>query len=243
MKELYSGAHYFISGFELIAQPGLKRFVAIPLLINFILFAVIFLIFKHFIGEFNAWFANFLPAWLHWLSALLWLLFFSSFLLFFTFTFVAFSNILAAPFNSLLSEKVERYLTGQSLGEGSWFETIKDIPRVIGRQLTVIFYYLPRACLLLILFFIPIVQAVAALLWFLFNAWFMTLTYLDYPTDNHRISFRDTRMWLKQKRLCGLGFGMSVLITAMVPGLNVFVMPAAVAGATKWWVETKRKVG
>ena len=226
-----------MAGFDLITKPGLKRFVAIPLIINIFSFILLFFVFRHFVSEFNAWFANLLPTWLHWLSAILWLLFFISFLLFFIFTFVLFANIFSAPFNSLLSQKVEYYLTGRVADERNLFENIKDVPRLLGRQFSVLGYYVPRALLLLILFFIPVIQVVAAVCWFLFNAWFMTLTYLDYPTDNHRVSFRDTRDWLSQRRWTGLGFGISVLVATMVPVLNLFAMPAAVAGATQCWIE------
>jgi CysZ protein len=234
------GMQSFIAGFGLITKPGIKRLVFIPLLINVCLFVVLFFVFRYFVSEFNHWFAAHLPSWLQWLSAILWLLFFISFFLFFVATFVAFANIISAPFNSLLSDAVERYLTGQAQPSRGFYENMKDIPRVIGRQLAVLGFYLPRALLLLMLFFIPIIQAVAAIFWFLFNAWYMTLTYLDYPTDNHRISFKATRAWLKERRLEGLGFGVSVLIAAMIPVFNLLVMPAAVAGATHYWLKSQK---
>ena len=235
----FSGIHYFIVGLSLLTKPGIKRYVVLPLIINVLVFILLFFVFRHFVSEFNLWFALHVPQWLHWLSAFLWFIFFVSFFLFFICAFVTCGNIVSAPFNSLLSEKIELYLTGKKLVERSLFENIKDVPRVLARQLAVLGYYLPRALLLLILFFIPIVQTIAALFWFLFNAWMMTLTYLDYPSDNHRVSFRDTRIWLKQKRWPGLLFGISVLVAAMLPVLNLIVMPAAVAGATKFWVEEK----
>lgn len=241
MNNLASGAHYLVSGFYLITRPGLKRFVAIPLFINILLFIGLFFISRHFLAEFNHWFATYLPSWLQWLSWLLWLLFVTSFFLIFIFTFVTVANILAAPFNSLLAEKVEWYLTGKTIASRSLFENIKDVPRIFGRQLAIILYYVPRALVCLILFFIPVVQSIVAIVWFLFNGWFMALTYFDYPTDNHRVSFKDTRAWLGNRRWVALGFGMSVLVVTMIPGVNLFVIPAAVAGATKCWLEESRR--
>jgi len=53
---------------------------------------------------------------------------------------------------------------------------------------------------------------------------------------------RDVRVWLHQRRWAALGFGVSVLVCSMIPVLNCFVIPAAVAGATKFWVEQNTAV-
>ena len=52
---------------------------------------------------------------------------------------------------------------------------IKDIPRALWREVQKILYYLPRAIGLLIIGLIPVVNLVAAVLWFLFNSWMMAL--------------------------------------------------------------------
>ena len=43
-------------------------------------------------------------------------------------------NFLAAPFNGLLAEKVERYESGEALGDEGFMGLIKDIPRTVGRE-------------------------------------------------------------------------------------------------------------
>ena len=164
-------------------------------------------------------------------------MFFLSFFLVFIYTFVSVANIITAPFNSFLAEKVELYLTKQPLLQRSMAENIKDVPRVIGRQLAILGYYIPRAIFVLILFFIPLVQVAAPLLWFLFNAWFLTFTYIDYPADFHRIPLKDVRSLLKARRAITLSLGMCILLASMIPILNFFVIPAAVAAATKFYVE------
>ncbi|OGT47293.1 MAG: hypothetical protein A3E83_00740 [Gammaproteobacteria bacterium RIFCSPHIGHO2_12_FULL_41_20] len=239
-KHILAGIYYLIEGFKLITQPGLRRFVLVPLVINILLFSILFFVLRYYLVEFNQWFTQFLPAWLHWLSMVVWVVFVLGFFLMFVSIFVTITNILSAPFNSLLAEKVELYLTGVILEQRSVFANIKTIPHVLLRQLAIIVYYLPRAAGILILFFIPIVQMVAAVIWFVFNAWFMTLTYVDYPTDNHRMSWQQMYAWLEQRRWLGLGFGISVLVVSLVPLLNLFVVPAAVAGATKLWVEESK---
>lgn len=240
MNNLIRGVNYFLAGFGLITKPGVRQFVIIPLLINILIFIGLFFVLRHFMAAFNTWFANFLPAWLHWLDIVLWILFFISFFLLFIFTFVIIANIIAAPFNSFLAEQVEFYLTGKILQPRSLWENIKDIPRIIKRQFLVLGYYLPRAMAIFILFFIPLVQTIAPFIWFLFHAFIMTLTYIDYPTDNHRIPMQDVRAALSQKRWVSLGFGVSVLVATMIPILNFLSVPIAVAGATKLWLEESK---
>lgn len=237
MNNLLSGSKYLIDGLQLIFKPGLKRFVIIPLLINFCLFIILFLTLNHFVHLFNVWFEGYLPAWLQWLGVILWIIFFLAFILIFLYTFVIIANLISSPFNGLLAEKVEFYLTGKKLSERTIFENIKDVPRIIGRQFAILGTYLPMAALILICFFLPIVQSVAAIIWFIFNAWYMTLLYVDFPSDNHRVPLRDVREKLKIKRWLVLGFGISISFMLMIPVLNFFVMPAAVAGATKLWLE------
>ena len=240
MNTPLSGINYFLDGCALILVPGLRKFTLIPVVMNFILFAGLFLISGYYFHEFNIWFAHYLPHWLLWLSDILWILFLISFLIMFITTFITIANILAAPFNSVLSEKVEFYLQGTPIKTKNLIENITDIPRTIGRQLAIISYFLPRAFLLLILFLIPFFQPIAAILWFLFNAWVIALTYLDYPADNHRCSWKETHLLLKQNRGLVLGFGISVLIASMIPILNLFMIPAAVSGATKLWLKIIR---
>jgi CysZ protein len=232
-----TGISYLIDGFKLIFKPGLKRFMVIPALINLLLFIGFFLLFRHFMGEFNHWLENFLPSWLQWIGSIVWFIFFVGFIFFFIYFFITIANIITAPFSSFLSEKVEWYLTRKKTSPLTLWETIKDIPRIIKRQFAVLFYYLPRALLFLILFFIPWVQVIAPLPWLLFNAWYMVLQYIDYPADNHRISLQAVRSHLKEEKATALGLGLSILICTTIPILNFFIIPAAVAGATKWWVE------
>ena len=237
MNNIFAGLQYLIDGFKLIFQPGLRRFAFIPLIINTILFIILFMVLIHYMAQFNTWFANHLPHWLSWLAGVIWVLVFISFFLILIYTFVWIANILAAPFNGLLAEKVEYYLTGKKLPSRTVFENVKDVPRVMGRQLGMLLFYVPWAVLILIIFFVPVVQAFAAFAWFVFNAWFMTLTYLDYPTDNHQIPLSEVRKMLREKPGLALGFGISVLVATMIPVLNFFVIPASVAAATKLWVE------
>jgi CysZ protein len=235
----FRGLGYLAEGFRLIRQPRLRLFVIIPLVINVVLFAAMFyfmaLGFEALIAMVMGW----LPDW-DWLQALdwlFWLLYGVVILLVMAYGFVIVATLIGAPFYGYLAELTEKHLTGQEVStDDNWAAIIKDIPRALWREVQKIIYYLPRAIVLLIIGLIPVVNLVAAVLWFLFNSWMMSLQYVDYPADNHKVSFPALRRLLGDTRLSALGFGVPVALAAMVPVLNLVVVPAAVCGATAYWV-------
>ena len=94
---------------------------------------------------------------------------------------------------------------------------------------------------LLILQFIPLLNIAAPVLIFLFGAWMFALEYFDYPMGNHGLLFKDVRRELRQRRRSALGFGVVVAGVSLVPILNLFIMPVAVAGATALYVDQYRQ--
>jgi CysZ protein len=235
----FRGLGYLAEGFRLIRQPGLRLFVIIPLVLNVLLFGLLFYFLAELFGILIAMVMGWLPdwAWLQALDWLFWLLYGAVILLMLAYGFVIIANLIGSPFYGYLSELTEKHLTGQEVStDGSWAAIIKDIPRALWREVQKIAYYLPRALVLFILGLIPVVNLVAAVLWFLFNCWMMSLQYVDYPADNHKVSFPALRRQLAGVRLSAMGFGLPVALAAMVPVLNLFVVPAAVCGATAFWV-------
>ena len=105
-----------------------------------------------------------LPDWLSFLTAILWPLFAATILLILFFTFTIVANIIAAPFNGFLAEKIQRQLDPECMPEGGWKELAALVPRTIVRELQKLLYYLPRALGLLILSFIPVINIICTVL-------------------------------------------------------------------------------
>ena len=233
-----SGAGYLFKGFELIHLKGIRRFVFIPLLINLILFSYafyyIFIELERYMNLIMAW----LPSWLDWLNNILWPLAIITVLVVFSFLFSTAANWLAAPFNGLLSEKVESILVGEVASNDSMLDLVKDTPRTLGREWTKLTYYIPRAIGFFIL--MCILPVIGQVIWFLFVAWMMAVQYKDYPFDNHKISFFEMRNLLKQHQGLSYSFGICVAVLSMVPILNLIIMPVAICGATALWVDHYR---
>ncbi|MCC2615335.1 sulfate transporter CysZ [Aestuariibacter halophilus] len=237
-----NGVDYFFAGFQLIRTKGIKRFVFIPLAVNLLLFATALYSLVGYVDEGIAWVINLIPDWLGWvkdgLVYLLWPLALISILLVFALLFGTLANWIAAPFNGLLAEKVERHLTGQSMQDGGMMDVVKDIPRTLGREMTKFGYYVPRAIGFLLLFFL--LPVVGQVLWFLFTAWMMAIQYCDYPFDNHKVPFSSMRQTLNQHKGHAFSFGIMVSVFSMIPLVNFLVMPVAICGATKMWVDELR---
>ena len=232
-----SGPDYLREGLKLVLSPGLRLFVLLPLAINLILFVALI---GFAIDQFSGWLASLmgsLPGWLSFLDFLLWPLFVVLLLLMVFFTFTLLANIIAAPFNGFLAEKVEVVVRGEdTFPPFSWNELLAMVPRTLKRELRKLSYFLPRAIGLLLLSLIPGLNLIATPLWLLFGVWMMAVQYIDYPCDNHKVSWDDMLAWLRAKRWQSLGFGGITYVALLIPFVNILMMPAAVAGATLFWV-------
>lgn len=243
MQNMIKGARYLIQGFSLINQPGVRRFAYLPTLINTLLFSfAIWFGLSHFGGWLDALMPAWLPAWLE--SLLMWIIWplfvlLLALIVFFTFSIVA--NILAAPFNGILAEMVEIKLTGQTPPEMPWAQIIKDSPRMVFNELRKIFYLLMWVIPLLILSWIPGLNLLAPVLWLFFSSWTLALDYHDYPMGNHQLAFKQQREILRSQRGLALGFGLATMVATMIPIVNFLVIPAAVAGATRLYVENLKQ--
>ncbi|AOM39334.1 sulfate transporter CysZ [Xenorhabdus hominickii] len=235
------GFHYIMQGWQLITRPGIKRFVLLPLLANILLLGGSFWWLYQKLDSWIQWTLDKIPSWMQWLNYLIWPLAVISILLIFTYFFSTLANFIASPFNGLLAEKLEADLTGTPTPDTGVTDLLKDTPRILKRELMKILYYIPRAIVLLLLYFIPgIGQTVAPILWFIFSAWMLAIQYCDFPFDNHKISFSDMRNILRQDKIDNLQFGATVSILTMIPIVNLFIMPVAVCGATAMWVDRYR---
>ncbi|PKB87372.1 sulfate transporter CysZ [Ewingella americana] len=236
-----NGVHYFSKGWSLISLPGIRRFVVLPLLVNIVLMGGAFWWLFAKLGDWIPAMMSKIPAWLSWLDYLLWPIAVLSVLLVFSYFFSTIANLIAAPFSGLLAEQLEARLTGKTQPDTGIWGIMKDLPRIMKREWQKLAYYIPRAIVLLVLYFIPgIGQTVAPVLWFLFSAWMLSIQYCDYPFDNHKVSFLDMRRSLGRHKVDNLQFGALVSLFTMIPVLNLVILPVAVCGATAMWVDRYR---
>ncbi|MDX1734601.1 MAG: sulfate transporter CysZ [Halioglobus sp.] len=236
--DIARGVSYLSRGVRMLGHPSLRLFVLVPLLINIVIFASLLTLGFNYVTDLIDWLLSKLPGWLSFLQWILWPLVVVTACLICGYLFTTVALLIASPFNGLLAEKAEELVTGRAVdSQETLAGALMMIPRGILRELAKLLYYIPLALFVLIVSVIPGVNALGPVLWFLLGAWMMSITFLDYPMDNHRLRFADVKEAARSRRLCSMGFGGVTALCAGVPVLNFFVVPAAVVGATLLWCE------
>lgn len=226
---------YLIYGWHIMWQKGLRRYALMPLLINLVLFSAGVVWVVQSAPEWVAAIMTMLPSYLQFLEWLLWPLLVITIILVFALSFTTLATIIAAPFNSLLAEQVVFRRSGLPPRAMTALGLLKELPRVLSRELQKLLYLLPRLLIVgLLALLLPVVGQV---LWLLFIGWMITIQYLDYPFDNQHISFRQMRRSLAQQRGKSLTFGLTIALLASLPLVNLLIMPVAVCGASALWVD------
>ena len=228
MNDFSRGMLYLLKGVNALFTKGLKRFILLPLLFNFILFSGLFYVIYHYLFPYSVEAINQLPAWLHFLQSIFFIIFFISFFLLSLSVFTVIFSVIAAPFYGLLAEKAQALLFKSTTPAVS-FATVAW--RSIKRQGQFLLYYFPRFFGMCVLFFVPFIQPIYPFLWFAFNAWMLSIQCQDFVMDNNLIDFKPMKDKLQQKKWVTLGFGSMINFGCAIPILNILTIPAAVIGS------------
>jgi CysZ protein len=148
-------------------------------------------------------------------------------------------SVIAAPFNDLLSEQVEKLQTGRVGASLSLRVVGRDLVRSVGLQLSKLaLYALVMGALFLVGLVLPVVgEVLYPIVGFGVTALFLAIDYMDWAACRHglagsaRVSFA-----LKHLR-AALGFGAGIWLLLFVPVVDLLFMPAAVAGATMMFLD------
>lgn len=228
--------HYFLYGLRVLLSRGYRKFILIPLAANAILFVVMAVALFSLLPDSVQWIMEWIPDWIPFVEWIFYSLFGVVFLLGYAMSFTVITNIFAAPFNGLLAEKIQRE-AGLDLPEESLTSVII---RTLGRELKKLVYFvvygIAVAIGLFLLSMIPLVNLLVPVLAFIWAAWCLAIQYLDYAADNNKQDFRELRKEAKRPWFFTFGFGGVVSLIMLIPIVNIFVMPAAVAGGTILWL-------
>lgn len=243
---IFHGVQYFFKGIHLVLSPGLKRYILVPLIINiFLLLGIIFgaaFLITTYMGGFTGLFKAF-PQWVILLFGwLFWILYTLISVMLGTLMFTMLTNLIASPFYGLLSEAVELTIEHRPIANTA----IKDFPALwyhtFMRELRKLWYFTPWLFLSLVLLILPLTWPLFPIVWFLVMSWIMAIQYCDYPADNQKIPLKQMIKTIKTVPLTALGFGGMVSLALAVPGLNLIIPAAAVAGGTLLWQNLKKRL-
>lgn len=238
------GFFYPFRGLRLLSRyPALLKYIVIPFLINLIIFssAVYF-----GLGFFSRTVVQYIPQGEAWYWVILyyaaWILavLVTAVLVFFLFTIVG--NLIASPFNDLLSERAEEYLLGnRSETVFSWKGFFRDARSTVVNELKKISIFLVGMVLLLLLNLIPVLgQLIYSVAAILFTLFFLVVEYLGYVFSRKNYPFSEQRRYIWRRKFLTLGFGTGVLCILAVPFLQFLCLPLAVLGATLLWCESSQ---
>jgi CysZ protein len=150
---------------------------------------------------------------------------------------VVLSSVVAAPFNDALSEAVEHILTGGSPPPFSFKRMLADVVRTIRLEIgKVLLYAAIVGPMFLASFFVPGIGQVISIVGFALTAIFLGIDYVDWPAARRDWSVGDRVTFTRRQLPAVAGFGTGVWVLLFIPLVNLFFMPAAVAGGTMLFV-------
>ena len=243
MLDFPRGFYSLLRGGRLFMRyPRLLKLVLIPLLINVVTFSLAIYFGLQFFHDFVQ---NLLPqgdTW-YWLVIYyaLWVTvgFLTLVLVFFCFTVVG--NLIASPFNELLSERIESLLLPEVEAVPFSLKIFcRDMLRVWLVELKKMSLFVVAMLLLLLLNLLPVVgNLLYGVLSILLTLFFLAWEYFAFVHERKSRDFRYQRQYLMQRKPLILGFASGVLLMLAIPFLQLICIPVAVAGATLLWCEDK----
>lgn len=179
----------------------------------------------------QAWYYTLLEA-LYWLVALV----AGGLVVLVAFTVLA--NLLAGPFNELLSARVEQAYSGGHVEPSRPLTLVKDLGRSLRVEWRKMRRYVLWFGLSLLLHLLPLVGsllavAVGAIISLHFIAW----EYLGFTLERKQLAWPEQQAYMRRQRGRVLGFALVTAGLLALPLLQLMVMPAAVAGATLLYVD------
>lgn len=234
----------------LLAHPRLWPLVALPLVINVLIFTTLgYLAFTHVLPWIVAGLTpEHLPWWLSWverflLPVLSWAIWLFSVLVMMLMGAVSFTSvgcIVSAPFLDQLSDRVEDRLLGCSLAQPfSWSALVADLGRTVWQALVKLLFVAFAFVMTLPLLIIPVFGQLAfSLIQLYIASWYLAVEFVDLPMARAGWSVRDRHAWLKARQTTMLGFGASVYLVCLVPLAGFLVLPAATAAGALLFIET-----
>lgn len=229
-------------GFKLIFRRGIKRYSLGPLMFSLVLYGFLGAFLLQQFSIFLDWGVEMVPGWLQFLVPVAWLLFALFGLVLVGYSFAIVTMIICSPFHGLLAEKVAVHLGYRTFDEKlTTAVAMRIVKRALQREWTKLLYNFPRMLgillLAIVLSFVPLVNLLVPVITFLWAAWSMAIQFIDYPADNDQVDFQPMLNAMRKKRSECLWFGGITTFLLSIPVINVIAVPAAVAGATKLWLE------
>lgn len=240
MKDFLFGFTYpFRSLKFFFSHKVLIKYSIAPMLINLFIYGSIFILtYSWLMGSLEKWLgienteAGF---WLRFLHTALLIIGFLLTLFVCYLLFTILGNIVTAPFNEEISQRVEEIVTGRKEHEmGFWEDAYISIKGEVQKLL----FYFSILFFIFLLNLVPVIgSVVSTVLGFIFSCFYNALDFLDYPMTRKKMRFRDKLKITRKGKLVTYGFGVTAFLMMFLPVVNVFMKPILVAAGTSLFYE------
>ncbi len=221
-----AGVSCFVEGLRRASSSEVRPFIIGPALVSLVIIGIGMYVAFGYIAEFATYLQTAMPEWLSFLNVILEPLLYLFGVLIGAWLFGFLATIIGSPFLGELALRVERVSPN---ADRRWYH---EIGSALLRELRKLRYHLPRILLLILITFIPVLNAFAPFLWLGFGAWMMAVQFCDFTVENRQGEFSETLAILARNRGAALGFGLCATLGMSVPFLNFLVAPIATVGAT-----------
>lgn len=235
LSKIYDGFKSYSDALELINELSLRRYFLIPAAISILLAFGIFSFAFSVSDNLGSWIVSLGPfeSWkgtgevlVSWIVAIL-LVFVGFFL------YKHIILILAAPFMSILSEKVERHIRGTAYQEEPFTirRAFMDIVRGIRISLQTLLRELLVLWLLFLISFIPVVGLVSTIMIFLVQAYYAGFGNMDFILERH-FNVSQSITFVRNHKGLAIANG-TVFLFLLMTGIGfLFALPLATVAAT-----------
>lgn len=235
MSDLFFGIFYPFRCIKLFFKvPKLILYSLTPLILNALIYGVIFYFALGWINDFSGNITNsnipdagFLNLMIHYsimFVAVINLLILSYFF------FITIGGIITAPFNEKISVIVEEYKTGIKVINQKSF--LKDSIDSIKAEVVKLAFNFAVIIPLWLLSLIPVIGIAFSIIGLLFSFFYNALDFLDIPLTRRDMHFKKKLKIVFEPGLLTFGFGFTAFIFMFVPFLNVLLKPLIVVSGT-----------
>lgn len=133
--------------------------------------------------------------------------------------------LLASPSLALLAEKTQELLTGQAY-PFAFRRFGSDVVRGLAISLKNLLLELSFTLPLYLLSFIPLASPVTVALIIAIESYFVGFAMLDYRNEFRRLSARQSRTWIRQRRGLAIGNGLLFNLLLLIPVVGVLLAPS-----------------
>ena len=219
--------------------PGIKRFFIIPFLLNIVLLTGAFVLGYLFIGDAVRSLVPQGDAW--YLTALRWIiqpLIAALLALALVFAYSITGSIVTAPFNDIISAKVERALAGGAPDEkftvAGFFD---DMLRILFNTVKLVLLLVVFQLAILLVNLVPVAGGpLYTFLSFCAAMLFLGFQFFDFPLERRRLYFRDKFRVVWRHKFTAIGLGTGFFLITFVPLVGFLGLNLAAVGATEIFV-------